>query len=104
MTIIRITGEQPNLSLMAEELKAVPGLAERQIQLQATPTPARELGHADWASILIDLGVGTASGVLAGTIVEAIKAVVANARRRGQVELELPAHASEGPASAGADD
>ena len=99
MTIIRITAEQPNLALITEELRSVQGIEDHQIKIQTLPSVPGELGHADWTGMVIDLSIGITSGVTAGAIIEGVKAVVANARRRGQVELEIPEANAEDDAS-----
>lgn len=90
MGIIRITAEQPNVDMIVVDLAAVTGLQADQIEVHPlTPSPG-ELGNADWSTIIIDLAVATGSGLMVSGILEGVKAVIARARRRGHVIVELP--------------
>lgn len=90
MSLIRIVAEQPNVDLILRELDGLPELPGNGIQVSSSEFRQGELGHADLSTILIDLSVGTTSGVAAWVIVERVKAVVDRARRRGAVQVELP--------------
>lgn len=98
MVDITIRGEIPNLTLLLRDLDPhLSALPESTTTLRAEPADPTSLHSAEWGELVIAFGVSLA----AGATWDAIKLAIAAARRRGELEVELPddqRHSDEGHA------
>ncbi|MBM7864264.1 hypothetical protein [Lentzea nigeriaca] len=84
---VTVFGEVPNLRLLVRELRERPELDGQELTITKAPAGNdSKLRNADWASIVVDLGVGLVSAAVYETAKTAVKAAVQRAKRRGQVE------------------
>ena len=86
---ITVFGEIPNLRLLARELRERPELDGQELTITKAPAGNDSvLRNADWASMVVDLGVGLVGAATYEGLKTAVKAAVQRARRRGQVETQ----------------
>ncbi len=85
MAQVRITGEVPNLRMLLDDLNSSQKFSTgTSTSIVRVEQDSHQLGNAQLATLIIELGVGVASSA----VYDLIKRAVLSARRRGTLTTE----------------